>query len=624
MAALSRSTGQAFDASSPALSQPAGHGAHLCPAGRTTHPRRAFRRAAGGAMTMDIATRLTSSDDAPDLLARFFAEFLDESAFSEFRRIERLFANLRSQGSTISGYPIVRPSDCAQITASLDGFFEFCKPQFRTRDVSVTERFEELIGAFHAFCRSIYPSEATAALLLHGKVLLFLGRTERVIDLVSHLALRPYAVENSLGHCAELMQLFAQAHLQQGTVSAEPLSYIAFGAWLSAQPKGPTSGAVAKMMAPYVNRTPASESTGLRSAMIQRASAGYLRATRGHIGVRRNLTAIVMRWLYQGVMALGYLTLRRSPRRSAPFSLRMNSKGTTLVTRGMGGIGDLLMMGPGLEALARREKAPVDFAIPRKFFPVFINNPHVRLIDIDGPAIDISRYRQFVNLSLCPAGRYESRTRPFVKLGRVEIFARAIGVRSSELKAQGWHISQFGSAEQDSFCDMFLAEKGLGARPIIGVQPYSRDSYKDHPAIGSIIAALARHYDVLIFHHLADGLPQGPGIAMTAGTALANSLALVARIDAMVCVDSAFLHAAAAYDIPTIALFGPTDARTFTRHHRDVTILWKPQTFGCVPCWRNEDMACQVTGQRSLSPCLAAITADEVLGAVAEAVRRAR
>lgn len=592
---------------------------------------------------MEFVTRFARHDEDSGLLARFFAEFLDESAFSDFRRIERLFANLRGQGSTVSGYPIIRPRDCAQITKTLDGIFEQCKPQFRTRDAGVTARFEELIRGVHTFCRSVYPSEATAILVLHGKVLLFMGRTEQVLGLVSHLALRPYAVEN-LKHCAELTTLFAQAHLQQGTIPAEPLSHIAFGAWISAQANGwsaftrPVRAveagddkgssqanrrsifAAAIRMAPYVNREPKSGAAGLRSGLIRWASAGYLRTARGHIGVRRNIAAFTMRWLYQVAMKVGYWTLRRSARFGSPFSLRMNRQGTTLVTRAMGGIGDLLMMAPGLEALARRQKVPVDFAIPRKFFPVFANSPHVRLIDIDGPAIDISRYRRFVNLSLCPAGRYESGARPYVKRGRVEIFARAMGVRLAELKAQGWRINAFGNAEEETFCDAFLRDKGLGQRPIVGVQPYSRDSYKDHPAIGAIIAALARHYDVLIFHHVADGLPQGPGIATTAGVALANSLALVSRIDAMVSVDSAFLHAAAAHDVPTIALFGPTDARTFTRHHRNVTILWKPQTFACVPCWRNEDMACEITGLRSLSPCLAAITVDEVLGAVSDAI----
>jgi ADP-heptose:LPS heptosyltransferase len=569
---------------------------------------------------MDIMTHIHDRAEGADLLARFFAEFLDENAFSEFRRIERLFDNLREQGATVSGYPVIRPSDCARITRSLDEFFEQCRPQFRTCDVRITERFEELIGAFHAFCRSIYPSEAAAVLVLHGKVLLFMGRIERVIELVSHLALRPYAVENNLGHCIELVELFGQAHLQRGSVAEQPLSFIAFGAWLLAQAKGPSTAAVAKRMAPYVNNERSEGAAPFRLRLIRWATAGYLRAIRGHIGIRSNVSAFLRRNLYLGLMTLGYMTLRRAPGRNAPFSLRMNQAGKTLITRGMGGIGDLLMMAPGLAALAEREKVAVDFAIPRKFFPVFANNPHVRLIDIDGPAIDISAYRRFVNLSFCPAGQYESRTRPFVKRGRVEIFARAMGIRSSELQKQGWHIDQFVDAEREAFCDAFLAERDLGARPIVGVQPYSRDSYKDHPNIRGIIAALAVHYDVLIFHHVADGLPQGPGVATTAGTALANSLALVSRLDAMVCVDSAFLHAAAAHHIPTIALFGPTDARTFTRHHRDVTILWKPQIFGCVPCWRNEDIPCRITGQRSLSPCLAAITAEEVLDATAKAI----
>ncbi|QNA82914.1 glycosyltransferase family 9 protein [Sphingomonas sp. So64.6b] len=569
---------------------------------------------------MDIRIGQPGSGTDADMLSRFFAEFLDENAFSEFRRIERLFENLRRQGSTVSGYPVIRPSDCARITTSLDGFFTQCMPQFRTRDPNVTERFEELIGAFHEFCRAIFPSEATAVLVLHGKVLLFMGRTQQVIDLVSHLVMRPYAVENSMGHCTDLTDLFAQAHLRQGTLNTVPVSFIAFGAWLLAQPKAPSAISIALRMAPYVNHEQHGRIVILRSAVIRWASKAYLRATRGHIGVGRNMTVFVMKWIYAGLMAATYFSLRRSARHSAPFSLRMNRSGDALVTRGMGGIGDLLMMVPGLEALARKQGKSIDFAIPRKFFPVFAHNPLIRLIDIDGPALDISTYRQFANLSLCPAGRYESRTRPFVKRGRVEIFARAMGVRLSDLQTQGWHINQFLSPDEQGFCDAFLTREGLGARPIIGVQPFSRDSYKDHPGIAAIIAALSDQYDIVIFHHVANGLPQGPGIATTAGVALANSLALVSRVKVMVCVDSAFLHAAAAHDIPTIALFGPTDARTFTRHHPKVTILWKPQSFGCVPCWRNEDMPCQVTGQRSLSPCLAAITTAEVVDAVKAAI----
>ena len=64
----------------------------------------------------------------------------------------------------------------------------------------------------------------------------------------------------------------------------------------------------------------------------------------------------------------------------------------TLVTRAMGGIGDLLMMTPGLRALNAIDACrPVVLAVPRRFFPVFDGNDDVSLVDIDGD-LDPSAY----------------------------------------------------------------------------------------------------------------------------------------------------------------------------------------------------------------------------------------
>ena len=134
------------------------------------------------------------------------------------------------------------------------------------------------------------------------------------------------------------------------------------------------------------------------------------------------------------------------------------------------------------------------------------------------------------------------------------------------------------------------------------------------------MAGIAEHYDVIVFHHVMNGLPTGKGIATTAGLPLGQSLALVSRLSAMVSVDSAFLHAAAAFDVPVVALFGPTDGQTFTRHHAKVKLLWKPESFGCVPCWRNEDIPCAVTGLRSASPCISSISKAEVIDALHDMV----
>lgn len=568
-------------------------------------------------MDSPLTTRFAERPDA-DLLGRFFSEFLDESAFSDFRRVERLVASLRAQGLTVAGYPVIRPSDCARIIVSLEDIFEQGKPHFRTRDPAVTARFEDLIGGFSAFCHKVYPGEAMGVLLLHGRVRLFMGDAAGALELVSHHALRPYAVESGVETCARFVETFAQAHLQRGTLREVGISFVAFGAWMARHgARGMAAGAGVRM-APFVAFGPRETETGAMPVLIRRFSRRYLDAVKGRARPFWRGWARVRARLYRRLLGLCYGWLARSRSMPAPFSMRRNPAGTTLVTRGMGGIGDLLMMAPGIEALAARQRAPVDFAIPRKFHAVFAHNPHVRLLDVDGPVIDISTYRDWSNLSLCPAGRYESRKRPRVRKGRVELFARAMRVTRPMLDRQGWRINHHLSAEEVQFCDDFIAGQRLGGRKLVGIQPFSRDSYKDHSRIEEIVAAIARHHDVLVFHHVADGLPAGPGIRTTAGLPLGRSLALVSRLDAMVSVDSAFLHAAAAFDVPVVALFGPTDARTFTRHHRAVKILWKPQTFGCVPCWRNEDIPCAVTGLRSMSPCIAAITAEEVLGALDE------
>lgn len=552
-----------------------------------------------------------------DLLETFFAEFLDDQAFAEFRRIERMLATLKEQGTTIAGYPLIRPSDCGPITAGLEEIFNEASDRFRTADPVVVNRFEALISEFVAHVRAIYPTQSTSALILHAEVLLLMGEAERAAELLEHLARRPYAVVDSLGHCAEIVWLFARAHLLRGTPEQIGICFASFGAWLCGQPNGPSAYAVANQIVPFASVTPGSP--GVLARLIRWASAGLLRARRGRNSVFSVIRSKLAAAFFRLFSAACLFLLSRWQRHGPPFQQPQRNRKTTLVTRAMGGIGDLLMMEPGLEALARKQGSPVDMAIPRKFFAVFANNPHVRTIDIDGPPIDLGKYRKHANLSICPASRYESRTRPNIRKGRVETFAKGMGIGPRLLRQQGWHINQFIDEETSSRCDQFISSLEFKRR-LIGVQPFSRDSYKDYIQIEAVIRRLAERYDVLVFHHVSDGLPEGPGIANTAGLPLATSLALVSRLEAMVSVDSAFLHAAAAYDIPVVALFGPTDARTLTRHHRNVEIVWQRQSYSCVPCWRNEDAVCNLTGLLGVSPCLATINPAQIEQAVDRAM----
>lgn len=550
-----------------------------------------------------------------DTLQRFFREYLDETRFREYRVAERTVATLKAQGLTPSGVPRVRPSDCARALAGLREAFRAFEPQFRSHDPEPIERFERLMAEFVAFVDKTYPAEAVGVRLLHAEVHLLLNDPAGVEAAIGAYADRPYLLQGGLDDFRKILELRGRALLLSGKLDERGLGYLDHGRLL-VRASRVRARHVAESFAPFLaaaRRPPRAE--GVIARRLVTLARALVRARRERRGLAVNAwlrlyrSAIVLQMaaLFRLLAHVGELRWR-TPADAAPADLRRRY----LVTRAMGGIGDLLMMTPGLRALAKKSGAPVDLAVPRAFFPVFENNPHVRLLDINGAPIDTLAYRGWRNLSICPAGRYESRHRPHVRKGRVELFARGMGVGRGLLTRHGWTPQVELSGEQIAFRDRFLAESGFGRRRLVGVQPYSRDSYKDHPRIADLIRLLAQEHDVLVLHHLAAGIPEGPGIRSTAGLTLGQSFALVSALEAMVSVDSAFLHAAAAFDVPVVALFGPTDGRTFTRHHRRARVIWKPETFGCSPCWRNEDLPCLLTGTTGISPCVAALGIEDI------------
>ncbi len=152
-----------------------------------------------------------------------------------------------------------------------------------------------------------------------------------------------------------------------------------------------------------------------------------------------------------------------------------------VVTRAMGGIGDLLIMTAGLRALSERRKTRVKLIVERKFFDLFRNNPYVEAIDIDGPPVDVIGCETWHNLTLCPAARYELKRRPFVRKGRAELFAAGMGVGKRLLNTHGWHVEYVLDEAQNQFCDDFLRQKNLGSRPLVGIQPYARELVQGSP-----------------------------------------------------------------------------------------------------------------------------------------------
>jgi len=191
-----------------------------------------------------------------------------------------------------------------------------------------------------------------------------------------------------------------------------------------------------------------------------------------------------------------------------------------------------------------------------------------------------------------------------------------MGIAYKHLKDSGLRPRLELSTESKSAADAFFCEHGLDGRwPIIAVHAFSRETYRDYPRMGALIERLAERYKVIVFHHVTFPLPAHANVVPAFGMPLGYALATFAKCTLAVCVDSNFLHAAAALDMPTVGLFGPTDGVIRTEHHGKAHIVSLGHAFKCLPCWRNEDIPCALTGG-SESACMAAIDENEIVALV--------
>lgn len=319
---------------------------------------------------------------------------------------------------------------------------------------------------------------------------------------------------------------------------------------------------------------------------------------------RRVLERAFLGALYAGRYMLG----RPRPRRAAAAS--------PLVTRAMGGIGDLLMLTPGLHALSRRVGGRVRLAVPRRYFPLFDGNDDVDLIDIHEP-LDPARSPLWFNLTDCPAARSESLAAPRVRRNRIEVFARALGLRGRALRQMDRRPRYFVSQGERARRDSFFEAHGLAGRDVVGVQLRADESYRDYPHMPALVRLLARETPVLVFTNGAAAGYDAPGVVKVEGRGLREAFALASGCSVLVSPDSAFLHLAAALDVPAVALFGPTDGRVRAADYPRARALDARASLRCVPCWRNEDIPCALTGGRT-SVCM-----GEVAPAAAAAAVRA-
>jgi ADP-heptose:LPS heptosyltransferase len=367
---------------------------------------------------------------------------------------------------------------------------------------------------------------------------------------------------------------------------------------------------------------------------IRRAYRGYLRAllqsgTRmddraqlfAHLvaeGSRRIALSRLLRidrLLHWATVALGYGLVQRDSR--SPIRRRGQAPlSAILVTRAMGGIGDLLMMTPGLRALAAAHPdAEVHLAIPRQYFPLFQGHEDIRCIDIESADLDPARYLGWFNLTDCPASRIESRQAPNVRTGRIEIFARALGLSAHTVRGASARPRYVVLPDEQAAAQMEAQSIRRPGRRLVGLQWHAADSYRDYPHNMELLRLLASRSNVLVF---GARQPVDPGLdgVVTVSKPLREAFALAAQCDVLVGPDSSFLHLAGALALPMVLISGPVDGALRAKPYPSVIpMVPSPHDFACAPCWRNENINCYLSRKRE-SVCLRSIRPDDIAARV--------
>lgn len=284
-----------------------------------------------------------------------------------------------------------------------------------------------------------------------------------------------------------------------------------------------------------------------------------------------------------------------------------------LITRAMGGIGDLLMTTPGLHALKKKHpRKELHLAIPKRYFPLFYENRDVKLIDIESDFFSQFNYSKWYNFTDCPAARGESRKAPKVKKGRIELFARALGVRGLRLKLINKMPRYFLTDDEKEFAKIFWQELGLLGNKVIGIQLKADESYRNYPLMEQLVEKISQKYKVLLFDgEKIDGF-DFENVIKIDSFSLRKAFALAHKCDVIVAPDSSFVHFAAAFNKPTVAIYGPIDGKVRTKDYPNCTYVDSRKSLGCLPCWRNENIPCKLTGMRA-SACLEGIPVTNIV-----------
>lgn len=286
------------------------------------------------------------------------------------------------------------------------------------------------------------------------------------------------------------------------------------------------------------------------------------------------------------------------------------------VLRNMGGLGDILMMVPAIRIFRKKFVGKhLKFFIPKSYISLLsiLTDLDVRPIETCATSID---HKNVINWSDCPAARYEYRNIPNVNTGRPEIYAASLGLDGEEIREE-ISINFINKVPDYTRMEALKIRAALTDqdKPIIGLQPYSRDQYKSCAQLVTYIQQSNIDAKFLVFHEHDIEIPQDARFHGVFSLPLEDMLPYLEACDYFIAVDSGLMHLAASLSKPVLCVVGPTGGEPQLRHFSKKVIMRNSSYLHCSPCWRNEESECLVSCSRD-SVCLSRLPKSEFLSSI--------
>jgi ADP-heptose:LPS heptosyltransferase len=197
------------------------------------------------------------------------------------------------------------------------------------------------------------------------------------------------------------------------------------------------------------------------------------------------------------------------------------------------------------------------------------------------------------------------------KLHRVDAWAtllRYLGLKDSDLKPIVNLLP-----EEKEWADVFLESNGIDRnKPLVGIHPGARIKTRCWPLERFVkIAGYLRQKDIQTAFFIEPGgygenvsLPEG---CLKVKVDLRKYMAVVKKLDFLVCNDGGAMHIATAVGTPVVAIFGPTEQEWFGPYGDNNVVVIR-EGISCRPC----SDRCRYKE----SYCLTSIAVNEVIGGV--------